>query len=80
MVINVTVENLTKNAKNGTVGKISKKAGDRVRPGEKILQIESVKGNTAVNSKVNGVITEILVSEGAKVKLGDLLLKIEKDS
>ena len=80
MIIDVKLDKLVKNLKQGTVGKISKQVGDSVKIGEKILQIESVKGNTIINSKVNGIIVEILVTEKAKVKIGDMLFKIEKDA
>lgn len=80
MIIDIALDKLDKNGKQGIVGKISKKAGDSVKMGEKILQIESAKGNTIINSKAKGIITEILVSEGDKVKIGDKLLRIEKES
>lgn len=80
MITEVVLNKLEKNSKMGKVGKISKKVGDSVRKGEKLLQVEAVKGNTVIKSKVNGTITEIAVSEGAKVKIGDLLAKIEQTS
>ncbi len=80
MITEVVLNKLEKNSKIGKIGKISKKVGDSIRKGEKILQVESVKGNTVIKSKVNGTITEIPVSEGAKVKIGDLLAKIEQTS
>lgn len=78
MCIKVALDKLNKNAKQGKVGKISKKVGDSVKIGEKILQVESVKGNTIIKSKVNGVIKGIIATEGSKVKVGDILVEIEK--
>ena len=78
MITDVVLKKLDKNSKMGKVGKISKKVGDPIKKGEKILQVEAVKGNTVIKSKVNGTITEITVSEGTKVKIGDLLAKIEE--
>lgn len=80
MITDVVLNKLDKNSKMGKVGKISKKVGDTIKKGEKILQVEAVKGNTVIKSKVNGTITEIVVNEGAKVKIGDLLAKIEETS
>lgn len=78
MTVNVVVDKLMGNAKEGKVGKISKKVGDSVKIGDKILQIEAGKGNTIIKAKANGTISEIVVAEGAKVKVRDILAKIEK--
>jgi biotin carboxyl carrier protein len=43
----------------------------------RFCQIEAGKGNTPIKAKVNGTISEIVVSEGDKVKIGDVLAKIE---
>lgn len=78
MLIDIKIEKLDGNIKEGKIGKISKKVGDSVKTGDKILQVELKKGNTAVKSKVEGVIKEITVVEGAKIKVGDIIAKIEK--
>lgn len=77
MITEVTIEKLNGNVKEGKVGKIAKKVGDAVKIGDKICQVEAGKGNTPIKAKVNGTITEIVVSEGAKVKKGDVLARIE---
>jgi pyruvate/2-oxoglutarate dehydrogenase complex dihydrolipoamide acyltransferase (E2) component len=78
MTTKVMLDKMEKNAKNGKVGKIAKAVGDSVKRGEKLMQIESAKGNTIIKSKVNGTITAFAVTEGARVKVGDELLEIEK--
>jgi len=75
MVTKVVLDTLNKTAKQGKMGKISKQVGDSVKIGEKILQVESVKGNTIVKSKLNGVVKEIIATEGSKVKIGDASLE-----
>ena len=77
MATKITLDKLEKKAKVAKVGKISKKVGDTVKKGEKLLQVESVKGNTIIKSKLEGTITEFMVSEGDRVKIGDILLEIE---
>ncbi|WP_461204985.1 biotin/lipoyl-containing protein [Clostridium sp. DL1XJH146] len=79
MITKVVLDKFAKNAKQGKIGKISKQVGDTVRIGEKILNTECVKGNSVIKSKVNGKIVKILVEEGSKAKVGDLLAEIEKD-
>jgi len=69
---------LIKNAKQGKVGKISVKVNDQIKIGDKILQVESVKGNTIIKSKMNGTVTSILVTEGTQIKIGQELIEIEK--
>lgn len=78
MTTKVMLDKMEKNAKTGRVGKIAKAVGDTVKRGEKLLQIESAKGNTVIKSRVNGTITAFSVTEGARVKVGDELLEIEK--
>jgi dihydrolipoamide dehydrogenase len=74
----ITLDSLVKNAKQGKVGKISVKVNDPIKIGDKILQVESVKGNTIVKSKVNGTVTNVLVAEGTQIKIGQNLIEIEK--
>jgi dihydrolipoamide dehydrogenase len=78
MLQKVVLDSLLKNAKQGKVGKISVKVEDKIAIGDKILQVESVKGNTIIKSKMNGTVKNILVSEGAAVKIGQELIEIEK--
>lgn len=78
MNIKVILDKLIKNGKQGRVGKISVKVDAPVNIGDKILQIESVKGSTIIKSKAKGLIKSIVVSEGSTVKIGDTLVEIEK--
>ncbi len=78
MTTKVKLDKMEKNAKTGKVGKIAKAVGDTVKRGEKLLQVESAKGNTIIKARVNGTITAFSVEEGARVKVGDELLEIEK--
>ncbi len=78
MLKTVVLDSLIKNAKQGKVGKISVKEGDVLALGDKILQVESVKGNTIVKAKVAGTVKSVLVSEGAQVKVGQALIEIEQ--
>ncbi|MDD2401751.1 MAG: lipoyl domain-containing protein [Clostridia bacterium] len=78
MIADIVVGKLNGNVKEGKIGKMSKKVGDTVKIGDKICQVEAGKGNTPIKAKANGTITEIVVSEGAKVKVGDVVAKIEE--
>lgn len=63
--------------KPGKVCKIDVAVGDSVKRGDKLLQIESAKGNAIVKSRFAGTVKNVAVAEGANVKLGDVLVEIE---
>jgi pyruvate/2-oxoglutarate dehydrogenase complex dihydrolipoamide acyltransferase (E2) component len=50
-----------------------KKAGDVVRKGEALVEIETDKAVTQVESPADGVLAEILAGEGTVVSLGKQL-------
>jgi 2-oxoisovalerate dehydrogenase E1 component len=50
-----------------------KKVGDAVKKGDAVLEIETDKAVSQVESPVDGVIAEILVAEGTVVPLGQQL-------
>ncbi len=53
-----------------TVGKINIAQGDLVEEGQEIFQIETKKGNRSIKAKSNGRISQLLVTEGESVKVG----------
>lgn len=63
----------------GIIGKINIIAGNSVANGCELLSIETNKGNTVVKAKNQGIIKEILVSEGSEVKAGNILIRIEEE-
>ncbi len=62
---------LTKDA-----GEKAVKVGDQINKGDVVLYIESMKVTNAVKSEEEGVVTEILVSEGEDVFDDDVLIKL----
>lgn len=58
----------------GMVSKIGVKAGDTVSKNQVVAVIEAMKMETSVVARMDGVISEILISEGAAVKAGELLM------
>jgi pyruvate dehydrogenase E2 component (dihydrolipoamide acetyltransferase) len=73
MILPVLGENIEK----GTVTKILVKAGDSLKKGQNILEIETDKAVLEVPSDSEGVIKEILIKPGAVVKIGQPIFKIE---
>ncbi len=55
------------------VWKIVAAVGDRVRPGDTVVILESMKMEIPVVCESGGVITEIAVHEGEVIQEGDLI-------
>ena len=53
------------------------KVGDRVRPEQSLITVESDKASMEIPSSHAGVITEMLVKLGDKVKQGSLIVKLD---
>jgi 2-oxoglutarate dehydrogenase E2 component (dihydrolipoamide succinyltransferase) len=60
----------------GTVTRWFKKAGEPVREGEALVEIETDKVNSELAAPADGVLAEILVAEGETVPVGRLLARI----
>jgi methylmalonyl-CoA carboxyltransferase small subunit len=58
---------------SGTVLEVKCKPGDRVKPGDPIVTIDSMKMETTVPSDREGVISRIAVQKGDSVREGQLL-------
>ena len=74
----VKVPQMAESISEGTLSSFSKQVGDRVEQDEEIASIETDKIDVSVNAPTAGVITEILVSEGDTVTVGQDLAKIDE--
>ena len=61
----------------GTVWKIEKAVGDRVKEEEVLLILESMKMEIPVESPVAGTVAELLVAEGDAVAEDDPVVRID---
>ncbi len=57
----------------GTVWKLERQAGDTLVEGDTILIIESMKMEIPIDAPTNGVLRELLVTEGENVSEGQVL-------
>lgn len=64
--------------KSAVAGTIEVRVGDRVEPGQTLLNTETGKGNRPFKSMVAGRITRICVEEGSQVRTGDVLFEYEE--
>lgn len=64
----------------GMVVTVAVKIGDRIKKGQKLLSLEAMKMETAINADLDGKIRDVLVQPGRRVETGDLLVVIEPEA
>lgn len=77
MIKNIVVEKLNGHDKESAVGKCYKEIGDIVSVGETIFSVESGKGSFQIKSVYAGRLLTLDISEGEKVKKGQVVGTIE---
>ena len=60
----------------GTVTRWLKHAGDQVRQGEPLVEVETDKVNTELEAPADGVLAELLAAEGETVPVGQVIARI----
>lgn len=78
--MDVIMPQLGETVAEGTVAKWYKKVGDTVRADEALFDVETDKVSTEVPAPASGVVAEILVTEGATVKVGARLAVIRESA
>ena len=61
----------------GTILDIVKKPGNPIKRGEQVLALEAMKMKNGIKSPVDGVISDIFVSDGQSVAFGAPLFSVE---
>jgi 2-oxoglutarate dehydrogenase E2 component (dihydrolipoamide succinyltransferase) len=80
MSTKVTMPQLGESVVEGTVGKWHVRVGDRVEKDQAVVEILTDKADSEVPSPVGGVVTAILVEEGAVVRVGEALVEIDTNA
>lgn len=62
------------------VGKWLKKAGDPVKMGEALVELETDKATLEVESPIDGTVAEIVAETGAELEIGAVLARLEGKS
>ena len=78
MAIEITVPELGESVLEATVSRWLKKEGEFVNVGEVLVELETDKVNLEVGAKGAGVLQKIEATEGADVKVGDVLGRIDE--
>jgi pyruvate dehydrogenase E2 component (dihydrolipoamide acetyltransferase) len=74
--VEVVMPQMGVSVSEGTVTKWNKQVGDHIAADETLLEISTDKVDTEVPSPASGVVSEILVEEGATVDVGTVLARI----
>ena len=64
---------------SGNIWKIEVKVGDKIKAGEVLVILESMKMEVDVEAEVSGTISQILYKEGDNIESGNILIVIKKD-
>src|SRR5918911_1904544 len=73
----VTLPRLADTLVEGTVSRWLKRPGERVARGEPLVEIETDKVNSELESPYDGVLAEIVAAEGSVVPVGEVLARID---
>jgi pyruvate dehydrogenase E2 component (dihydrolipoamide acetyltransferase) len=79
MVTHILLPHLGESIESATLAAWHKRVGDTVQRGDELADIESDKATMPLESPANGVLLAILVGEGARVRIGDLLAVIGRE-
>ena len=71
-----TVPELGENVAGGDVAKVLVKVGDTVRREQPVIELETDKATIEVPSSVAGVVTDVKVKKGDKVKVGAVIFTV----
>ncbi|MEI7422065.1 MAG: biotin/lipoyl-containing protein [Prolixibacteraceae bacterium] len=64
----------------GTILDVYVKAGQEVAAGDKLIKYEAMKMQTIIEMPFTGVIKEVLVSAGDKVRKDQIMILLEEDN
>jgi pyruvate/2-oxoglutarate dehydrogenase complex dihydrolipoamide acyltransferase (E2) component len=73
----VTLPRLAEALEEGTVSRWLKRPGERVARGEPLVEIETDKVNSELESPYEGLLTEIVAAEGTTVPVGEVIARID---
>ncbi|QVK20705.1 dihydrolipoyl dehydrogenase [Mycoplasmatota bacterium] len=73
MAAKITIDKLSGHDREGRVGKINVHIGDEIKIGDQLFTIESGKGTIKFKSPYEGVLLELDIEEGDKVKINQVI-------
>lgn len=79
MVTEFKLPELGENIDSASVIKILVSVGDKISKDQPVMELETDKATIELPSSVSGTISKILVKEGGKANVGDVVLTVESD-
>ena len=79
MPIDMKLPELGENIEGGDVLRVMVKAGDQVKKDQPVLELETDKATIEVPSSANGVIKEVKIKPGEKVKVGQTIFVVDEN-
>jgi 2-oxoglutarate dehydrogenase E2 component (dihydrolipoamide succinyltransferase) len=79
MAVEIKVPELGESVVEATVARWLVSEGDAVKAGDAVVELETDKVDLEVRATTDGVLSAIVVQEGADVQIGDVLGRIESD-
>ena len=76
MATNVLLPQWGMNMEDGTLTKWLVKEGDEIAEGQPLVEVETAKINSELESPASGVVAHIMADEGSLVKVGELVAVI----
>jgi pyruvate dehydrogenase E2 component (dihydrolipoyllysine-residue acetyltransferase) len=77
--MDIKLPRLGEGAESGTVVSILVKAGDQVKEGQTIVELENEKAVAPIPSSASGRVAKLYVKEGDKISVGQPILALETD-
>src|SRR6266403_1449583 len=77
--MDIKLPRLGEGAESGTVVSIFVKAGDQVKEGQTIVEMENEKAVAPIPASASGRVTKLYVKEGDKISVGQAILALAED-
>src|ERR671929_1888499 len=79
MATDVTMPRLSDSMEEGTVLKWLVEEGGEVKKGEPLVEIETDKANMTYDADTDGVLIEVVASEGDTLPIGEVIARIGEE-
>lgn len=79
-MIDVTVPKSGMDSDNIGVGRILVAVGERVVPGQPLVELETAKATIELAAEIPGVVVEIVLGQGEDAEVGDVILRLDEAS
>ena len=77
--MDIKLPRLGEGAESGTVVSILVKAGDQVKEGQTIVELENEKAVAPIPASASGRVAKLYVKEGDKISVGQPILALDTD-